>query len=194
MLVVETIARIRREHFGRGKGIEAIARDLRVSRKVVRKVLRSGATEFPYERREQPHPQLGRFIGRLEALLAENAARPRRERLTLKRLFDLLRREGYAGGYDAVRRFAGRWRREQRGAGGAALVPLVFPPGRLPFRLIPRAGRARRACDDGQGRPHPALPQPRVLPARLSAKARRWCSSPRSSLHLLRRDQPARDL
>jgi hypothetical protein len=28
-----------------------------------------------------------------------------------------------------VRRFAGRWRREQRGAGGTALVPLVVPPG-----------------------------------------------------------------
>ena len=129
MLVVETIARIRREHFVKGKGIKAIVRELRVSRKVVRKVIRSGATEFTYERGEQPHPKLGRFIGRLEALLAENVARPRRERLTLKRLFDLLRREGYAGGYDAVRRFAGRWRREQRGAGGAAFVPLVFPPG-----------------------------------------------------------------
>ena len=79
--------------------------------------------------REQPHPKLGLFIGRLEAMLAEDVARPRRERLTLKRLFDLLRREGYQGGYDAVRRFAGRWRREQRGAGGAAFVPLVFPPG-----------------------------------------------------------------
>ena len=115
--MVETIARIRREHFRRGKGIKAIARELRVSRKVVRKVIRSGATEFTYERREQPHPKLGPFIDRLEAMLAENVARPRRERLTLKRLFDLLRRDGYQGGYDAVRRFAGRWRREQRGAG-----------------------------------------------------------------------------
>jgi transposase len=129
MLVVETIARIRREHFSRGKGIKAIARELRVSRKVVRKVIRSGATEFTYQRREQPHPKLGPFIGRLEAMLAENVARPRRERLTLKRLFDLLRREGYQGGYDAVRRLAGRWRREQRGAGGTAFVPLIFPPG-----------------------------------------------------------------
>jgi hypothetical protein len=65
MLVVETIARIRREHFGRGKGIKAIARELRVSRKVVRKVIRSGATAFTYERREQPHPKVGPFLGRL---------------------------------------------------------------------------------------------------------------------------------
>jgi hypothetical protein len=35
---VETIARIRREHFVKGKGIKAIVRELRVSRKVVRRL------------------------------------------------------------------------------------------------------------------------------------------------------------
>jgi hypothetical protein len=40
MLVVETIARIRREHFIKGKTIKEIARDLKVSRNTVRKVLR----------------------------------------------------------------------------------------------------------------------------------------------------------
>jgi hypothetical protein len=42
MLTVETIGRIRREHFLKGKTIKEIARDLRVSRNTVRKVLRSG--------------------------------------------------------------------------------------------------------------------------------------------------------
>jgi transposase len=42
MLVVETIARIRREHFVKGKTIKEIARDLGVSRNTVRRVLRSG--------------------------------------------------------------------------------------------------------------------------------------------------------
>lgn len=50
MLVVETIARIRREHFIKGKTIKEIARDLKVSRNTVRKVLRSGETSFEYER------------------------------------------------------------------------------------------------------------------------------------------------
>ena len=40
MLVVETIARIRREHFVKGKTIKEIARDLGVSRNTVRRVLR----------------------------------------------------------------------------------------------------------------------------------------------------------
>jgi DNA-binding transcriptional regulator LsrR (DeoR family) len=42
MLVVETIGRIRREHFAKGKTIKEIARDLGVSRNTVRRVLRSG--------------------------------------------------------------------------------------------------------------------------------------------------------
>jgi predicted transcriptional regulator len=54
MLTVETIGRIRREHFLKGKTIKEIARDLRVSRNTVRKVLRSGETSFEYEREVQP--------------------------------------------------------------------------------------------------------------------------------------------
>src|SRR4029078_6531755 len=56
MLVVETVAKIRRAYFGQGKSIKAICRELRISRKVVRKVLRSETTEFRYERERQPMP------------------------------------------------------------------------------------------------------------------------------------------
>ena len=59
MLVVETIAKIRRAFFKQGKPIKAICRELGVSRKVVRKVIRSGATEFRYEREDQPLPKIG---------------------------------------------------------------------------------------------------------------------------------------
>ena len=44
MLVVETIARIRREYFVKGKPIKEIVRDVKVSRNTVRKVIRSQAT------------------------------------------------------------------------------------------------------------------------------------------------------
>jgi Mor family transcriptional regulator len=53
MLVVETIAKIRRADFQDGKPIEQICRELRVSRNTVRRVIRLGATEFTYERRIQ---------------------------------------------------------------------------------------------------------------------------------------------
>src|SRR3712207_4317246 len=103
MLTVETIGRIRRAYFGDRKSIRAIARDLRVSRKVVRKAVRaSDPTAFRYARRVQPQPRLGPFRARLDALLEANAERPARERLTARRLYELLRAEGYEGAYDSV--------------------------------------------------------------------------------------------
>jgi transposase-like protein len=59
MLVLETIAKIRRAFFVQGKSIKLICRELGVSRKVVRKVVRSQATEFHYEREAQPLPKIG---------------------------------------------------------------------------------------------------------------------------------------
>ena len=91
-MVVETVARIRREYFVRGKTIKEIARDLGVSRNTVRKVLRSGETSFEYERAVQPRPKLGRWTAELDELLEGNAAKPAREQLTLIRIF-----EGSAG-------------------------------------------------------------------------------------------------
>jgi predicted transcriptional regulator len=77
MLIVETIARIRREHFIKGKTIKEIARDLRVSRNTVRKVLRSGETSFEYDREVQPRPKLGRWTADLDELLTGRLHRPR---------------------------------------------------------------------------------------------------------------------
>src|ERR1044071_2538425 len=108
MLTVETIGRIRRDHFLKGKTIKEIARDLKVSRNTVRKVLRSGETSFEYGRDVQPRPKLGRWTTALEEGRADNAAKPAREQLTLIRIFEELRERGYEGGYDAVRRYARR--------------------------------------------------------------------------------------
>jgi transposase-like protein len=108
MLVVETIGRIRRAYFVDGRPIKAICRELGVSRKVVRKVIRSQATEFRYERETQPLPKIGAWSAELDRLLAGNESKAARERLTLIRLFEELRGLGYAGGYDAVRRYARR--------------------------------------------------------------------------------------
>ena len=129
MVVVETIAKIRRAYFVQGKALKAISRELKISRKVVRKVIRSGATKFAYERTVQPQPKLGPWREVLEQRLATNAARSSRERLTLSRIFEELRGLGYAGGYDAVRRHAARWRREHSSATAAAFVPLSFASG-----------------------------------------------------------------
>ena len=129
MLVVETVAKIRRAYFVQGKAIKAICRDLRLSRKVVRKVLRSEATEFRYEREEQPLPRIGPWQEELDKLLLINEAKAARERLTLIRIFEALRGLGYQGGYDAVRRYARGWQQDRVSTSVGAFVPLSFAPG-----------------------------------------------------------------
>jgi transposase len=131
MLVLETVLRIRREHGG-GKPIKAIARDLRLSRKVVRKAIRSPESTFDYQRKVQPLPRLGPFQEQLDTLLTQNEALPRRDRLRMTRIHDLLQREGFEGSYDAVRRYARRWAEAQRKAPSSsvpAFIPLMFKPG-----------------------------------------------------------------
>jgi hypothetical protein len=98
MLVVETIAKVRRAYFVQKKPIKAICREFGLSRKVVRKVLRSEATEFRYERGRQPLPKLGPWRDELDALLLANEGKTTRERLTLIRVFETLRGLGYEGG------------------------------------------------------------------------------------------------
>jgi transposase len=95
----------------------------------VRKVLRSEATEFRYEREEQPLPRIGPWQEALDQLLAANEAKPSRERLTLIRVFEEMRGRGYEGGYDAVRRYARGWQRDRASTSVDGYVPLSFAPG-----------------------------------------------------------------
>jgi predicted transcriptional regulator len=132
---VDTIARVRREFFVRGKTIKEICRELHVSRNTVRKIIRSGATEFEYERRVQPQPMIGPWRDDLERLLAINAARPVRERLTLMRIFEELRALGYEGSYDAIRRYAAGWRRRR-----SQIVPEIRALHVAPGSRLPLAG------------------------------------------------------
>ena len=127
MLQVDQIAEIRLS-LARGESMRSIARRCEISRNTVRKVVRSGQTAFSYKSREPQYRVLGPFHARLEELLALRSAQPRKERQTLLGLYEVLQSEGYAGGYDAVRRYARRWREEQATPANA-YVPLVFAKG-----------------------------------------------------------------
>jgi hypothetical protein len=129
MLVLETVAKIGRAYFVQKKTIKVICHELRVSRKVVRKVLRSEATEFHYERGEQPLPRIGPWQDALDRMLASNETKPVRERLTLIRVFETLRGLGYEGGYDAVRRSARAWQRDRAATSVGAFNSAQFRPG-----------------------------------------------------------------
>ena len=130
MLVVETIARIRRDHLVRGVPIKKLARDLRVSKNTIRKVVRGDETSHTYERKIQPMPKLGPWVEDLERRLEANEKKPRRDRLSLLLIYEDLAVLGYGGGYDAVRRYARAWRRRRRLLSPSqAYVALSFDPG-----------------------------------------------------------------
>ncbi|MCL4767150.1 MAG: hypothetical protein KJZ80_13035 [Hyphomicrobiaceae bacterium] len=65
------------------RSIKSIARSLKLARNTVRSIVRAEAeTERRYERREQPRPQLGAHVAALDEMLAANAVRAARKRLS----------------------------------------------------------------------------------------------------------------
>jgi transposase len=106
MLNVETIRKVRWDHFMDGKGIREIARELNLSRNTVRTIIRSGITDQKYERSEQPHPKLGTFIGRLSGWLKEDTGKPVRHRRSAQRILShkqLTTTERHIRGLEPVR-------------------------------------------------------------------------------------------
>jgi transposase len=128
MLIVETIRKIRLAHHRDHKPIRQIARDMNLSRNTVRKIIRSDVTEQHYKRQTQPRPKLEPFKEQLTQALDEDYDKPKKHRRSAQLLFEMLQREGFVGGYDAVRRFAQKWKQQRTGV-SKAFVPLVFAPG-----------------------------------------------------------------
>ncbi len=129
MLIVETIRKVRLAYHRDKKPIREIARDFKLSKNTVKKIIRSGATELAYVRQEQPRPKLAPFQERLSECLAEDRVKPSRDQRTVLVLFEQLQREGFAGGYDSIRRFASQWQEKEKVAQAKAFIPLTFDPG-----------------------------------------------------------------
>jgi transposase len=99
----------------------------------VRKIARTCQTVFSYKSREPRYRVLGSFQTRLKELLVARSEQPRKVRQTLLGIYETLQSEGYAGGYDAIRRYAASWREDTRSTANAH-VPLVFGKGEsFPF-------------------------------------------------------------
>ena len=125
---METIAKIRRAYHRDKKSIRQIAREMTLSRNTVRKILRTDIKEQHYERKTQPRPKLEPFKEQLVQALEEDQKKPLKRQRTALLLFEMLQREGFAGGYDTVRRFVKQWRDHDKGS-SKAFVPLTFAPG-----------------------------------------------------------------
>lgn len=125
MLKVDQFAEIRRANRD-GLGIRAIARQLRHSRRTVRKALAQPVPK-PYTRTKPcAAPKLGPFFAVIDAIVTADAEAPRKQRHTAMQIFRRLRAEhGYQGSYDQVRRYVQRGQQTQR----ETFIPLSHDPG-----------------------------------------------------------------
>ena len=125
MLTVDDYGEIRRAHRD-GMSVRAMARTLHHSRRKIREALATAEPQGYTRRRSPPAPKLGPFHAIIDAILAADEQAPRKQRHTAQQVFRRLRTEhGYAGGYDAVRRYIGKHRRRQR----ETFIPLAHDPG-----------------------------------------------------------------
>jgi transposase len=125
MLTVDNYAKIRLAHRD-GMSIREIARAFHHSRRKVREILARPQPK-PYTRRKlPPAPQLGSFHAVIDSILAADESAPPKQRHTAMQVFRRLRDEyHYSGGYDQVRRYVGKHRRNQR----ETFIPLAHDPG-----------------------------------------------------------------
>jgi transposase len=125
MLTVDDYGKIRLAHRD-GLSIHEIARTFHHSRYKVRQIL-AHAEPTPYTRTQPPPaPVLGSFHAVIDAILAADEQAPSKQRHTAMQLFRRLRDEyAYAGGYDQVRRYVARHRRDHR----ETFIPLAHDPG-----------------------------------------------------------------
>ncbi len=125
MLTVDDYAKIRLAHRD-GMSIREIASTFHHSRRKVRAVL-AQPQPAPYTRtKPPPAPVLGSFHQAIDAILAADEDAPPKQRHTAMQLYRRLRDEhGYTGGYDQVRRYVGKHRRNRK----ETFIPLAHDPG-----------------------------------------------------------------
>jgi transposase len=125
MLTVDDYGQIRRA-FRDGMSIHEIARTFHHSRRKIRHILKN-ALPKPYTRtRPPPAPILGPFHAVIDTILTEDEQAPPKQRHTAMQVFRRLCAEhNYQGGYDQVRRYIGRVRRDHR----ETFIPLAHDPG-----------------------------------------------------------------
>ncbi|MEZ9864195.1 IS21 family transposase [Vibrio breoganii] len=120
---------IRRWHFREGMSQREVARRTGLSRNTVRRYLKDTSIEPVYPKRKTLS-KLDEFEELLTAWFKREARRPRKQRKTVKNLYQDLAPLGYTGSYDRVASFARKWREEEKLAASKKMyMPLEFAPG-----------------------------------------------------------------
>ena len=94
----------------------------------------------------RPQPKVGPFRARIEEILKQDRDVPRKQRHTVKRIFERLREEGYTGGYTQVKGVV----RDMKGRMKEVYIPLSHRPGEAQmdfgYALVNERGVTRKVA------------------------------------------------
>ncbi len=126
MKTVELYARVRHAVLIEGISERAAAARFGINARTVSKMLKFSVPPG-YVRTKPPfRPKLDEFTGVIDAILAADKDRPKKQRHTSKRIFERLRDEhGFTGRITIVKDYVASWRQRTQ----EMFVPLVHPPG-----------------------------------------------------------------
>ena len=91
----------------------------------LRKILDHSQPPGYRQHKRRPRQKLGPYLGRIEQILQEDRAMPRKQRHTAKRIWERLRQEGFTGGYTVVKEAVRELSRRTQ----EVFVPLIHRPG-----------------------------------------------------------------
>ena len=126
MKTVELYGRVRHAVVIEGISVRAAADRFGINARTVSKMLKFSVPPG-YVRRKPPfRPKLDAFTGVIDAILAADKDRPKKQRHTSKRIFERLRDEhGFTGKITIVKDYVAGWHQRTQ----EMFVPLVHPPG-----------------------------------------------------------------
>ena len=123
---MEVYLQVLRAHFDAGRSQRSIARDFGLARGTVRKMCAYPASPGYQRSQDVRRPKLDGFTDKIDQWLLEELEPPKKQRHTVKRIFERLRaEEGFTGGYTTMKDYV----RTHRGVSCGMFIPLSHRPG-----------------------------------------------------------------
>ena len=127
MIKMAQLEDIRKMYFMEEFSIREISRKTGIHRDTISKYIFMDEPKPPKYRltKERKHPVLGPYIPKIKQIMEEDKTRHRKQRHTGTKIFEILREEGFTGGYNTVSDYLRKEYRKQK----EAFLPLEFELG-----------------------------------------------------------------
>lgn len=125
MISLNETETIRRAYYIEGKSIREIAREYHHGRRAIRNAIGEASPPEYNQKQERAAPVMGEYKERIQELVKESKEQPSKQRYTARKIYEMLRDEGYPGSESNVRRYVGQIRTKKK----EVYLPLKFDEG-----------------------------------------------------------------